>query len=93
MAVTKVVQIADPLPCGRSTVAFDEHAEKRMLERSITQDQVIATLRKPDKTGLRADPGRSRVRRHYGSSTSVDVVYEEEPLRILVISAIRVTRS
>lgn len=73
-------------------MAFDEHAIKRMSERSITEAQVLATLEKPDRTGLRADPGRLRVRRHYGSHASVDVVYEEEPARIVVISAIRVTR-
>jgi hypothetical protein len=77
---------------GRDAVAFDEHAIKRMKERSITEAQVLATLQKPDITGLRADPGRKRLRRHYGLHHSVDVVYEEEASRIVVISAIRVVR-
>ena len=77
---------------GKSMVAFDEHAIQRMGERGVTEAQVLATLTKPDITGLRADPGRMRVRRHYGSHASVDVVYEEELDRILVISVIRVVR-
>jgi hypothetical protein len=77
---------------GRSEVAFDEHAVQRMRERGVTEGQVLATLQHPDLTGLRADPGRLRVRRHYGSHTAVDVVYEEEPSRIVVISVIRVVR-
>ena len=92
MAIIKEIQ-TDADVCGKNTVAFDEHAILRMEERGITEEQVLATLRKPDMTGLRADPGRLRVRRHYGSHTSVDVVFEEEPTRLLVISAIRVTRS
>ena len=78
---------------GKNEVAFDEHALKRMTERGVTEGQVLATLEKPDLTGLRADPGRSRVRRHYGTHTAVDVVYEMEPARIVVISVIRVTRT
>jgi uncharacterized protein DUF4258 len=77
---------------GRDAVAFDEHAIKRMKERSVTEAQVVATLQKPDMTGLRADPGRQRVRRHYGRHHSVDVVYEQEPSQIVVILVIRVIR-
>jgi hypothetical protein len=90
MAVVRVIQ-ANVL--GKSEVAIDEHAEQRMAERGVTDAQVIATLQKPDRTGLRADPGRMRVRRHYGSHAAIDVVYEEKPTQILVISAIRVRRN
>ncbi len=90
MAVVKVVQTQ---VLGKGEVAFDEHALERMAERGITEAQVLATLKNPDMTGLRADPGRQRVRRHYGSHTSVDVVYEEEPNRILVVTVIRVVRN
>lgn len=89
MAVVKVIQEEI---LGKSEVAFDEHAVKRMEERGVTEAQVLATLKNPDITGLRADPGRWRARRHYGSHTSIDVVYEERPNQILVISTIRVTR-
>lgn len=91
MAIAKEVQ-TDAEVCGKNLVAFDEHSIQRMEERGITEEQVLATLRAPDIAGLRADPGRLRVRRHYGLHASVDVVYEEEPTRILVITAIRVTR-
>jgi hypothetical protein len=77
---------------GKSEVAFDSHALQRMAERSITEAQVLATLQNPDITGLRADPGRLRVRRHYGSHHSIDVVFEEEPARIVVITVVRVVR-
>jgi hypothetical protein len=78
---------------GRNELAFDEHAVKRMKERGVTEAQVLATtLQKPDLTGLRADPGRLRVRRHYGSLHSIDVVYEAEPSRIVVITVVRVVR-
>jgi Domain of unknown function (DUF4258) len=90
MAVEKILQ---ENACGKDEVALDEHALKRMNERGITEAQVLATLRNPDMTGLRADPGRLRVRRHYGSHASIDVVYEEEPTRILVVSAIRIRRN
>lgn len=78
---------------GKAEVAFDEHAVKRMQERGVTEGQVLAALQNPDLTGLRADPGRQRVRRHYGLHTAVDVVYEEEPGRIVVITVVRVRRS
>ena len=90
MAVEKVIQES---ACGKEEVAFDEHALKRMDERGITEAQVLATLQHPDMTGLRADPGPLRVRRHYGSHASIDVVYEDEPTRILVVSAIRIRRN
>lgn len=64
----------------------------RMAERGITEAQVLATLEKPDISGLRADPGRLRVRRHYGGHHSIDVVFEEEATRIVVISTVRVIR-
>jgi hypothetical protein len=90
MAVVKVIP-ANVL--GKGEVAFDAHAVQRMNERNITEAQVLATLKNPDITGLSAAPGRRRVRRHYGSHVSIDVVYEDEPNRVLVITAVRVTRS
>ena len=90
MAVARVIP-ANVL--GKIEVAFDSHAIQRMAERGITEAQVLATLQHPDMTGLRAEPGRLRVRRHYGSHASVDVIYEDQPTRILVISIIRIRRT
>jgi hypothetical protein len=90
MAIVRTVSAS---VLGRDTVAFDEHAIKRMKERGVTEGQVLATLQKPDITGLRADPGRKRLRRHYGQHHAIDVVVEEEASRIVVISVIRVVRS
>lgn len=89
MAIVHVIQAH---ACGKDQVAFDSHAVTRMAERGITEAQVVATLQKPDITGLRADPGRLRVRRHYGTHHSIDVVYVEEAARIVVITAVRVIR-
>ena len=89
MAVVHVIQASVR---GKSEVAFDSHAVKRMAERHITEAQVLATLEKPDITGLRADPGRLRFCKHYGGHHSIDVVFEEEPTRIVVISTVRVVR-
>ena len=90
MAIVHVIQ-ANVL--GKSEVAFDAHAIQRMAARSVTEAQVVATLQNPDLTGLRADPGRRRVRRYYGRHHSIDVVFEEEPTRIVVITVVRVTRT
>jgi hypothetical protein len=77
---------------GKPEVAFDEHAVKRMAERAVSEAQVMETLQSPDVTGLRADPGRQRVRRNYGLHSAVDVVFEEEPFRIVVITVMRRTK-
>jgi len=90
MPVVRVVQASIR---GRDEVAFDSHAVQRMAERGVTEAQVLATLEHPDITGLGAAPGRLRVRGHYGSHVSIDVVFEEEPTRILVVTAIRVRRT
>lgn len=89
MAVIRVIQANAR---GKSEVAFDAHAIQRMAERSITEAQVLATLQNPDITGLSAGSGRQRVRRHYGGHHSIDVVFEEEPTRIVVITVVRVIR-
>lgn len=90
MAVVHVIQTSVH---GKREVVFDSHAILRMAERSISEAQVVATLQNPDLTGLRADPGRLRVRRHYGAHHSIDVVFEEESTRIVVITAVRVIRT
>jgi len=55
-----------------------------MAERGVTE-----TLNHPDLTGLRADPGRLRVRKRYDPDAAVDVIYEEDPTQIVVISVVR----
>lgn len=89
MAVVKV--IAEEV-LGRHRLAFDEHALKRMAERGVTEQQVIETLQHPDVTGLPADPGRSRVRKQHTSIVAIDVIFEEYPTEIVVISVTRSVR-
>lgn len=84
-----VVRVIDEEVLGRDKLAFDEHAVQRMAERGVTEEQVIATLNFPDVTGLPADQGRGRVRKHYPPDASIDVIYEADPTRIVVVSVLR----
>jgi hypothetical protein len=54
---------------GCRTVAFDEHAIKRMTERSVSEDEVLDVLRNPDQTGLPTLPGRFRFRKNQSVRT------------------------
>ena len=84
-----IVRVIDERVLGRNKLAFDEHAILRMNERGVTEDQVVESLKSPDTTGLRADPGRHRVRKSYPANVSIDVIYEEDPTQIVVVSVMR----
>jgi hypothetical protein len=72
---------------GCKTVAFDEHALKRMEERRVTEEQVLEVLKTPDKTGLPTQPTRSRYRKDI-DARSIDVVFERDPTQIVVITVV-----
>ena len=74
---------------GCQTVAFDEHAIKRMTERKVSEDEVLDVLRSPDRTGLPTTPDRLHFRKNYGPNDAVDVIFEEDPTQIVVFSAWR----
>jgi hypothetical protein len=74
---------------GCSTVAFDEHALKRMQERGVTEDEVLEVLRNPTQTGLPTTANRFRQRKHLGAQGYIDVVFEEDPTQIVVFTVIR----
>ncbi len=74
---------------GCRTVAFDEHALKRMKEGKIGEDEVLEVLRNPDETSLKTTPGRLRFRKHFHPNGSVDVVLEQDPTQIIVFSVWR----
>ena len=84
MAITRVVQES---VLGCKTIGFDEHALQRMSERSVTEDEVIEVLRKPDDTSLPTQPNRFRYRKKL-ADRSVDVVFEQDPTQIVVITVI-----
>jgi hypothetical protein len=84
MAIAHVIQ---EKVLGCSSVAFDEHALKRMRERSVAEDEVIEVLRKPDDTALPTLWQRSRYRKTL-EGRSVDVVFEQDPTQIVVITVI-----
>ena len=74
---------------GCRTVAFDEHAIKRMQERRVSEDEVLEVLRHPDNMVLKTTTGRLRFRKNLGASGSVDVVFEQDPTQIVVLSVWR----
>src|SRR5438552_14404091 len=72
MAIVHVIQESVR---GCRSVAFDEHALKRMNERNVTEDEVLDVLRNPTQTGLPTAPNRLRFRKHTGAASWVDVVF------------------
>jgi hypothetical protein len=86
MAIAYVIQ-ENVLGC--KSVAFDEHAVRRMRERGITEDEVLAVLRNPTQTNLPTQPNRFRYRRTESTGDWVDVVFEHDPTQIVVYSAWR----
>jgi hypothetical protein len=84
-----IVHVIREIVRGCKTVAFDEHAIKRMQERKVSEDDVLEVLRHPDNTALRTTPGRLRFRKNFGASGSVDVIFEQNPTQIVVFSVWR----
>jgi hypothetical protein len=72
---------------GCNSVAFDEHALKRMTERGVGEDEVIDVLRRPDATGLPTQAQRFRYRKQI-AGRRVDVVFEQDPTQVVVITVI-----
>ena len=64
---------------GCRTIAFDEHAIKRMTERRVSEDEVLDVLRSPDQTGLPTLLGRFRFRKNQSVGDWIDVIFEEDP--------------
>ncbi len=81
MAIVRV--IAENV-LGRTSVAFDAHAVRRMAKYGVSEDEVLETLRHPDRMDLRADlPERSRYRKDFASGR-VDVVFELDVTQVVV---------
>jgi hypothetical protein len=77
---------------GFEMVEIVGHALERMKERGISTEEVIATLKNPDETGLPTQAGRKRVRRNKTSGSAIEVAYEEYKDRIRVITVMRAER-
>lgn len=82
-----IVRVINEAVLGCKTVAFDEHALTRMVERSVTEDEVIEVLLNPEQTGLPTQQNRFRYRKNLAGRT-VDVVFEHDPTQIVVITVI-----
>ncbi len=87
----RIVQLDPPIQ-GYSEIEFSKHAIEQMSIRGITQDEAIRTVRKPRETGLPTQIMRHRVRSYRGAGVAVDVVYEFDYKRIIVITAIVIQR-
>jgi hypothetical protein len=72
---------------GCASVAFDEHAEARMFERNVSEDEILEVLSHPDQTGLPTEPGRFRHRKKI-QSRHIDVVFEHDPTETVVITVL-----
>jgi hypothetical protein len=80
-------RVIQAVAMGRGLVEITHHASDRMEERDISDEDVILTLQNPDQVGLDADPPNRRVRRALpGRPLVLDVVFEERPDRIRVIT-------
>ena len=77
---------------GVQFVEIVGHANNRMKERGVSDQDVIAALKSPSKTGLPTQPGRERVRWNKTARVAVDVVYERLSDRIRVITTMRGSR-
>jgi hypothetical protein len=84
-----IVRVIHENVLGCRTVAFDEHALRRMTERKVSEVEVLDVLRYPDQTGLPTAPGRFRFRKLFGAGQWVDVVFEHDPTQIVVFSVWR----
>jgi hypothetical protein len=62
------------------------HAQERMDDRDVTDEEILLTLREPHETGLPTQPGRQRVRRRLSARWDLHVVYEELGDRLRVIT-------
>ena len=78
---------------GRERMDFTHHADERMRERHVTAQQVIDTVVSPDEEGLPVDqfggaddPPRYRVRKIMGVGLALDVVFEDWPDSVVIIS-------
>jgi hypothetical protein len=74
---------------GCHSVAFDAHAVRMMKQRGVSEDEVLDVLRNPTQTNLRADANRLHFRKQTGPNSHLDVIFEEDPTQIVVITVVR----
>jgi hypothetical protein len=83
-----MIDLSPPI-LGRAKLELVGHAQDQMKVRDIGLSDILLTLRNPDETDLPTQPGRKRYRRcKHGGGPPVDVVFEEMPDRIRVITVI-----
>ena len=73
---------------AHTQVEFCRHALDRMIQRRVTEKEVVDAIRKPTKSGLPTQPGRQRVRKTRSSTEAVDVVYASKGTTIIVVTVI-----
>ena len=78
-----IVHVIHESVLGCKTLAFDEHAIRRMQERKVSEDEVVDVLRNPTQ------PNRYRYRKAGAGGAWIDVVFEHDPTQIVVFSVWR----
>ena len=71
---------------GRNRLEFISHARERMAERGIDVDQVVDALIDPEEEGPGAKPPHLRVRKRRADGRVINVVFDELPDRVCVVS-------
>lgn len=81
------VHVGEPI-LGFSTIWFTRHALRRMKDRSISQAEVLRTLREPELKRLKTQRGRQRWRRNRSPRLAIDVVFEKTTDYLCIITVI-----
>lgn len=67
-------------------IAYSTYGLRRRIQRYITHQEVVLTIREPEMTGLPTQMGREHVARRFNGGRWVHVVYEEQSRRCWVIT-------
>jgi hypothetical protein len=72
---------------GFEKVEFTKHCQDQMKFRGLLEAEVLRVISEPEVTDLPTPEPRKRHRRYRSSDRSVDVIFEDLPDRVLVITA------
>lgn len=87
----KIIEVKDAI-LGRNRIIFIGHAQERLTDWGLDYEDALKVLRDPDDTNGKTADGRKRYRRNKTDRVAVDVVFEEFPEDIVVITVIKIPR-
>ena len=67
-------------------IFFERHAQRRMAQRGIKENEVFETIRRPHKTGPAERENAKRVEHSFATNRRIVVIIEEGPSFIRVVS-------